>query len=419
MIWKQNFPTPRIQFASRGAMSSLAACQADGYYYPPDWTPDGGSQSLRATVGVKGAKAALGKKNGKLKPPQKTIRFEMPFDVGCFRCDQTIGKGVRFNAVKKAVGRYLSTTVWGFEMKLACCGTFVEIRTNPQRSDFDLVTGVKKRLGGANACTDRGGANAPTDSFGHQTHDSGQITVELQTREERDLLVGNGMARLERTFAAGAQGRAADASQFFDKELKTRKDDDQFGGALPVTHLERTGTQHAVTDNTHLIREQSDALFKNDYHANRALRSAARVARKKIAANAKRRDALGLPSHVELLPVTVEDTELARRAFRSGYTTVSDVHKRKKTQTTDPFERHKRAARKTINESSIFSAPRGLVQPKHAASKSGGSRNGGQRALALLTARKGKSENDSRAVHLANRSCVGASAGSYPSAEYG
>mmetsp|Transcript_11063 Transcript_11063/g.36513 ORF Transcript_11063/g.36513 Transcript_11063/m.36513 type:complete len:163 (+) Transcript_11063:719-1207(+) len=71
MIWKQNFPTPRIQFASRGAMSSLAACQADGYYYPPDWTPDGGSQSLRATVGVKGAKAALGKKNGKLKPPQK------------------------------------------------------------------------------------------------------------------------------------------------------------------------------------------------------------------------------------------------------------------------------------------------------------------------------------------------------------
>jgi coiled-coil domain-containing protein 130 len=85
-------------------MSSLAAVQADGYYYPPDWTPDGGSASLRARVGTKGAKGALGSKNAKLKPKQPTIRFEMPFDVGCSLCDATIGKGVRFNA-KEDCGR--------------------------------------------------------------------------------------------------------------------------------------------------------------------------------------------------------------------------------------------------------------------------------------------------------------------------
>ena len=104
-------------------MSSLAAVQADGYYYPPDWTPDGGSASLRARVGTKGAKGALGKKNAKLKPRQPTVRFEMPFDVGCSQCDATIGKGVRFNAAKTAVGTYHSTTVWAFEMKTAGCPT--------------------------------------------------------------------------------------------------------------------------------------------------------------------------------------------------------------------------------------------------------------------------------------------------------
>jgi coiled-coil domain-containing protein 130 len=110
-------------------MSSLAAVQADGYYYPPDWTPDGGSASLRARVGTKGAKGALGSKNAKLKPKQPTIRFELPFDVGCSRCDATIGKGVRFNAKKNAVGKYHSTTVWAFEMKTACCGNVLEIKT--------------------------------------------------------------------------------------------------------------------------------------------------------------------------------------------------------------------------------------------------------------------------------------------------
>ena len=32
------------------------------------------------------------------------IRFEMPFNVWCGKCNHLIGKGVRFNAEKKAIG---------------------------------------------------------------------------------------------------------------------------------------------------------------------------------------------------------------------------------------------------------------------------------------------------------------------------
>ena len=34
-------------------MSTLAATKADGFYYPPDWTPEGGSASLSARLGKK------------------------------------------------------------------------------------------------------------------------------------------------------------------------------------------------------------------------------------------------------------------------------------------------------------------------------------------------------------------------------
>ena len=337
-------------------MSSLAAVQADGYYSPPDWTPDGGSKSLRATVGTKGAKAAVGKKNAKLKPPQKTIRFEMPFDVGCVNCDTTIGKGVRFNATKQSVGKYHSTTVWAFGMKTTCCGTVVEIRTNPQKSDFDLVKGVKKRLG-AGACISYG------DEPG-TLNNSGQIEVQLHTAEKRQALMADGMARLERTAAAGAERRADHhAAEFFEKNEADGFD--VFSDKVPAGKQSSRAPHDDAIDNSYLLRKQSDLLFKNDYDANRQLRRANRSERKNKLANEKERDALGLPSSVELLPVTDGDREAARQAF-SGVTGVTsalasgasknlDSVKRK---ARDGFDRdrqqNKRAA---IRESSIFSGP--------------------------------------------------------------
>jgi coiled-coil domain-containing protein 130 len=42
-----------------------------------------------------------------------------------------IAKGVRFNAAKKAVGKYLSTTIWEFRMNCHLCGNKLVCRTDP------------------------------------------------------------------------------------------------------------------------------------------------------------------------------------------------------------------------------------------------------------------------------------------------
>ena len=410
-------------------MSSLAAVQADGYYYPPDWTPDGGSASLRARVGTKGAKGALGKKNAKLKPKQPTVRFEMPFDVGCSRCDATIGKGVRFNAAKTAVGTYHSTTVWAFEMKTACCGNHLEIRTDPENGDFALVNGAaRRRLGGAAA--------------------EGAMEVELLTREDRELLMADGMARLDRAAVFSAERRddeafsGADARLLGEARLKktlcqNRRDDG---------HSRWTTARHAE------LRATSTATWRDDYDANRSARRVARAERNRIARDDAERAAIGLPESVALLPKNEDDAETARRAFlqtkytykggRDAFTSVTtrtregstnDVvddrrqtrgPKRKNTDRDgafdafdafDAFERHRAFRRATIRESSVFSGPgaaaRGYVPTPSAAARAGGAR-GVQARHALAVARKASAERSAtngasvraRAAALAARS---------------
>eukprot|EP00966_Prymnesium_polylepis_P288774 6670040-Prymnesium_polylepis.1 len=69
----------------------------------------------------------------------------MPFNVRCTGCDNHIGKGVRFNAEKKAVGKYLSTKIWSFRMMCHCEDNtwrtdrsrnphFIEIHTDPKNA---------------------------------------------------------------------------------------------------------------------------------------------------------------------------------------------------------------------------------------------------------------------------------------------
>ena len=138
-----------------------------------------------------------------------------------------------------------------------------------------------------------------------------------------------------------------------------------FSDKVPAGKQSSRAPHDDAIDNSYLLRKQSDLLFKNDYDANRQLRRANRSERKNKLANEKERDALGLPSSVELLPVTDGDREAARQAF-SGVTGVTsalasgasknlDSVKRK---ARDGFDRdrqqNKRAA---IRESSIFSGP--------------------------------------------------------------
>ena len=76
-------------------MSSLAASRADGYYFPPEWRPEFGG--LSKYQGSKGANQYQ---------QYGIIRFELPFDGWCLKCERHIGKGTRFNAKKDKTGKY-------------------------------------------------------------------------------------------------------------------------------------------------------------------------------------------------------------------------------------------------------------------------------------------------------------------------
>ncbi|KAK1928616.1 Coiled-coil domain-containing protein 130 [Phytophthora citrophthora] len=121
-------------------MSSLAATQADGYYYPTQWRPEHGSLNAFHGSHPLGKRAKNLASDGEL-----VVRFEMPFNVWCTHCDVHIGRGVRFNARKKKAGRYFSTTVWEFRMNCASCSGELVIRTDPKARGYEMVSGVKQK----------------------------------------------------------------------------------------------------------------------------------------------------------------------------------------------------------------------------------------------------------------------------------
>lgn len=78
----------------------------------------------------------------------QTVRFELPFAIWCTTCtphETIIGQGVRFNAVKKKVGMYYSTPIWSFEFTHTACGGSIEIRTDPQKTEYVVTKGARKR----------------------------------------------------------------------------------------------------------------------------------------------------------------------------------------------------------------------------------------------------------------------------------
>lgn len=114
-------------------MSSLAAAQADGYYRPPDWD---GKASLNKITGSKGHNQFTQK---------GVVRFELPYNSWCLKCESHIGKGVRFNATKVQAGNYFSTKIWEFRMKCATCKNLLIIRTDPKNCDYEFVEGIRRR----------------------------------------------------------------------------------------------------------------------------------------------------------------------------------------------------------------------------------------------------------------------------------
>ena len=74
------------------------------------------------------------------------IRFEMPFNVWCAGCGHLIGKGVRFNAEKKAIGNYFSTKIWSFSMTSPCCQEHIEVQTDPKNHEYVVVAGARRKV---------------------------------------------------------------------------------------------------------------------------------------------------------------------------------------------------------------------------------------------------------------------------------
>lgn len=222
-------------------MSSLAAARADNFYNPPDWDPNKESRNkYHNSHGALGNRARKLEKEGIL-----IIRFEMPFPVWCAGCGHLIGKGVRFNAEKKKIGKYHSTTVWSFCMKAPCCKEEIEVHTDPKNAEYVIVRGAKKKVeysGGDAVVVDPKAEDRPKDAIGR----------------------------------------------------------------LEVAEIDKRAAEDGLTQIMDL-KEQSYHRYKDDVDRNRSLRRTMRQARREEQQRTARRDALGLSKSIQLLPETKMD----------------------------------------------------------------------------------------------------------------
>ena len=115
-------------------MSSLAASRADNFYFPPEY--DGRKHGgLSKFAGSKGANQWEQK---------GIIRFEMPMDSWCLACERHMSRGLRFNAKKDKIGKYLSTNLYSFTMKCPSCDNKFVIKTDPENDTYDFSEGIRK-----------------------------------------------------------------------------------------------------------------------------------------------------------------------------------------------------------------------------------------------------------------------------------
>ena len=151
-------------------MSSLAATQSDGFYFPPEWRPEFGG--LSKYQGSKGANQYQ---------THGVIRFELPFDAWCMKCGRHMSKGLRFNAKKeKAPEKYFTTQIWSFSMRCPepnCDQNFV-IKTDPENDTYNMAEGMRKM----------------EQDFEPEFNDS---IIVATTDEERNLLATDPIFRLQ------------------------------------------------------------------------------------------------------------------------------------------------------------------------------------------------------------------------------
>lgn len=247
-----------------------------GRYVPPD---------QEGLVGASGNALHRGKANKhRLRHGAAglVVRFEMPFAVWCATCPAPtlIGQGVRFNAEKRAAGRYHTTPVWSFRLRHPPCGGEIEMRTDPRNADFVVVSGARRRdlgsRGGAGGEDEEADSLVPDDLTGVGAGGF-VIATERERAEQRETAFG----RLEKTIADRERAEAA---------------------GRRIRELQDVADRH--WDDPHAQNQRLRRAFRAGRHA-----------REKEAARAEElKDRMSLG--IELLPEAEED---ARRAALVDY----------------------------------------------------------------------------------------------------
>ncbi|GBE62303.1 coiled-coil domain-containing 130-like protein, putative [Babesia ovata] len=287
-------------------MSTLKAARADNFYYPPDgasWeeqrrrmrkTPKRprshfiGSASRYAGDAGTSDSTHVGADDEALAPFRRgsgrgpVIRFEMPFKVICLKCDAFIAKGVRFDAERKAIGKYFSTTIYSFLMSCQFCNNPIVIQTDPENTDYLCKFGVRKKVETFDT------ADAKTVELGHDD----------ATKQQ---LLSNPLFRLECMALeeeAAAKGTAPDDVAPKIQNARTITQDDRkrvgTGALVPQSGIGRPNPRDAVTNSKDgtaapIIDSKLDDLLKINevnsgdwFIANSALRKKFREEKKNL-----------------------------------------------------------------------------------------------------------------------------------------
>jgi coiled-coil domain-containing protein 130 len=118
----------------------MADRKAINKYYPPDWDPSKGS------INNHKKSHPLRDRARKIDQGILVVRFELPFNVWCLKCNNHVAMGVRFNAEKSRVGSYYTTPIYQFRMKCHLCDNYFVIRTDPSKFDYCIEEGARRQI---------------------------------------------------------------------------------------------------------------------------------------------------------------------------------------------------------------------------------------------------------------------------------
>lgn len=269
-------------------------------WIPPDFDP-----ALHGTLNKYHGSHPLGDRARKINEGITIVRFEMPFNAWCTHCNSHIGKGVRYNAEKSCVGKYFSTRIFRFSMKDTNCGGEMIIETDPQNSDFKLVSGVKKK----------------TDTW---DADDSEVQALLDSKE-KERLERDPFFRLEHGF----------------------DDTSRVKGSKPVLQQ---------------LQEVMTSRAADDVILNRLVRKRFREDKKSTAAAAAAEAALSARLHVSIPVVAEDESDVAAAA--AAFAIEADRGARGQGLKRDAFKDSKRQARANVLTRPILPASKSRLEER-------------------------------------------------------